>query len=120
MLRESLADYAHDAWSGWMQYLFDKSRRNPDGSVTIPPDLVTRWKRQMLTDYADLSANEQASDLAEADKMLTLFQAARAEWEGDDPDDEVGELEHDPDCPCELCQEARIETAVLFDMGELP
>ena len=72
-IRHALAAYAHDAWSGWMKYLFDKSRRNPDGSVTIPPDLVTRWKRQMLTDYADLPAAEQASDLAEADKMLAVL-----------------------------------------------
>ena len=72
-IRDALAASAHDAWSGWMKYLFDKSRRNPDGSVTIPPDLVTRWKRQMLTDYADLPAAEQASDLAEADKMLAVL-----------------------------------------------
>ena len=72
-IRDALAAYAHDAWSGWMKYLFDKSRRNPDGSVTIPPELVTRWRRQMLTDYADLPAAEQASDLAEADKMLAVL-----------------------------------------------
>ena len=24
LVREALADYAHDAWSGWMKYLFSK------------------------------------------------------------------------------------------------
>lgn len=69
--REALADYAHAAWSGWMVYLFQKSHENPDGSVTIPPELVRRWRRQMVTAYAELPANEQASDLAEADAMLS-------------------------------------------------
>ena len=71
---EQLAAYAHDAWAKWMKYLFDKSRANPDGSVTIPAALVTRWQRQMKTDYADLPAADQASDLTEADKMLAIVE----------------------------------------------
>jgi hypothetical protein len=35
-LREELANYAHEAWSDWMNYLFGMSRKNDDGSVTIP------------------------------------------------------------------------------------
>ncbi len=31
-MREKLAEYAHEAWSGWMRYLFEKSERNPDGN----------------------------------------------------------------------------------------
>ena len=71
--REKLAEYAHAAWAGWMKYLFEKSSCHEDGSVTIPPDLVERWQRQASTLYADLPANEQASDLEEADKMLTIM-----------------------------------------------
>lgn len=51
ILREALAHYAHDAWSGWMRYLFAKSRRNQDGTVTIPQCGVDRWVRQMNTAY---------------------------------------------------------------------
>ena len=72
MTREQLADYAHKAWSGWMDYLFSNSVLNDEGTVTIPKDLVDRWKRQIDTDYADLSDKEQSSDLKEADKILDI------------------------------------------------
>lgn len=71
--REMLAEYAHDAWSGWMRYLFDKSTHNQDGSVTIPVWAVERWKRQLNTPYADLPENEKQLDRNEADKMIRIF-----------------------------------------------
>ena len=37
-LREALADYAHQAWSGWMRYLFSKCINGPDYSMLF--DLV--------------------------------------------------------------------------------
>lgn len=73
--REDLASYAHEAWTGWMQYLFDKSFLDVEtGAVTIPADLVERWKRQMSTPFEKLPKHEQASDLAEADKMLAILE----------------------------------------------
>lgn len=71
--RESLAEYAHDAWSGWMRYLFGKSTRNQDGTITIPAWAVDRWTRQAGTKYADLPENEKDSDRAEADKMIGIM-----------------------------------------------
>jgi len=73
---EKLAAYAHEAWAGWMRYLF--SRCHVDGSVdgvavVIPPDLVARWKRQMNTPYEELPENEKESDRAEAIKIQTIF-----------------------------------------------
>lgn len=75
MLREKLAEYAHEAWSRWMRYLFSKSIVNSDGSVTIPASLVKRWARQMDTDYPMLPSSEQQSDILEADKMLSIIAA---------------------------------------------
>lgn len=72
-LREQLAALAHEQWSEWMKYLFDKSTESSDGHVEIPPSLVLRWKRQINTHYADLSESEKESDRAEADKMLNLM-----------------------------------------------
>ncbi len=71
--REGLAEYAHKSWTGWMEYLFDKSVANNDGTVTIPAWAVSRWKRQIETPYADLSAEEKASDRSEADQMLMVI-----------------------------------------------
>ena len=76
-LREALAGYAHDAWAGWMNYLFSKSDRNADGSYVIPKELVERWERQVSTGYADLPENEQNSDREEADKMMKILKKHR-------------------------------------------
>ena len=70
---EVLADYAHKAWSGWMIYLFKKASENKDGSVTIPSDLVERWKRQSITEYKDLPEKEKDSDRVEAKEILSVL-----------------------------------------------
>ena len=67
-----LAQYAHDAWSGWMQYLFTKGRLNKSGSFTIKKDSVDRWQRQMNTSFYDLPQEEKESDFAEASTILDL------------------------------------------------
>lgn len=72
ILTESLANYAHEAWSGWMRYLFEKSTHNDDGTITIPAWAVERWQRQMNTPYVDLPESEKDSDRAEAEKMLAI------------------------------------------------
>lgn len=72
-LLEELADVQHQIWSHWMVYLFSRCRRNPDGSVTIPDDLVVRWKRQMATDYADLTEREKNSDREQARKVMDVL-----------------------------------------------
>ena len=69
-LIEDLSDYAHEAWSGWMKYLFEKGTKNPDGTFTMNADSVERWERQMNTSYAALSENEKESDRIEARKMF--------------------------------------------------
>jgi len=70
ILIETLAEQAHESWSGWMRYLFTNSIQNDDGSITIPEHLVKRWKRQMYTRYNDLPENEKYSDRNEANKII--------------------------------------------------
>ena len=72
-LRERLADLAHETWASWMNHLFVNSMENADGSVTIPPELVARWRRQMVTPYGCLSESEQDSDRREALKALSVL-----------------------------------------------
>lgn len=82
--REDLAEYAHEAWSGWMKYLFSKGEyrwveapTESHGKVErvwiMPQWAVERWTRQMNTPYADLSEEERKSDREEADKMIDIF-----------------------------------------------
>jgi hypothetical protein len=70
---EQVADLCHEQWVGWMEYLFSKTSKNPDGTRTIPAWAVSRWQRQMSTLYADLSEPEKDSDRAEADRFIKLF-----------------------------------------------
>jgi hypothetical protein len=74
LLREALAEYAHEAWSGWMKYMFSKTMRESiTGGEIIPAWAVERWQRQLSTPYADLPEEEKESDRAEADKMLAIM-----------------------------------------------
>lgn len=74
-LREQLAALAHEQWAAWMAYLFEQSRPNDDGSVTIPASLAARWRRQVASDYAGLPDEERESDRIEADKVLEIVRA---------------------------------------------
>lgn len=67
-MREKLAEYAHNAWSGWMQYMFKKG----GWSWIMSNEYCDRWTRQMSTPYALLPETEKASDRAEADKILAI------------------------------------------------
>lgn len=73
ILREQLAALAHEQWCGWMRYLWGKSIKNEDGTLTIPFHSVERWRRQMTTTYTDLPEEERVSDRVEADKVLALL-----------------------------------------------
>lgn len=73
ILIEKLAAYAHDAWTGWMKYLFSKSIINDDGTATIPKWAVDRWTRQCDTTYEDLPEEEKTSDRNEADKIISIM-----------------------------------------------
>ena len=71
--REGLAAYAHEAWAGWMKYIFEKCHKANCGAIVIPQWAVERWQRQAKTPYADLPESEKESDRAEADRMLAII-----------------------------------------------
>lgn len=71
-MREALAEYAHDAWAGWMKWLFSKGTFNSDGTWTMPKWAVERWSRQMNIEYDKLSESEKNSDREEAYKISII------------------------------------------------
>lgn len=79
LLRELLAKLAHEQWSGWMRYLFEKGVFNKDGTWTMPKWAVERWFRQMKTPFSELSDEEQDSDRKEADKFISVFKKFKGE-----------------------------------------
>jgi len=75
-LREELAELCHKQWSEWMEYLFSKCHQpihRTQGGVILGSGDVSRWQRQMNTEYKDLSEEEKDSDRKEADKFLEII-----------------------------------------------
>ena len=67
ILLEQLAELEHKRWSSWMRWMFDNwSLEN-----------ITRWKKQMVTAYVDLSEYSKESDRKEARKTLAVFLRAK-------------------------------------------
>ena len=82
-LLEKLAALEHTRWSKWMEYLFTKGATHTMGDALHrfePPafiingDSVARWKRQLATEYKDLSEAEKESDRIEARKTLEVVE----------------------------------------------
>jgi len=70
---EVLAEQMHVIWANWMNYLFSKCVKNSDGSYTIPPGHVDRWKRQASTTYTNLSKTEKDSDRVIAEHIRKVL-----------------------------------------------
>ncbi len=72
-LIELLADKEHASWARWMTYLFRVCQREPDGSITISPQLVDHWQGQIDTPYSELTEREKESDRAEVAHILPII-----------------------------------------------
>lgn len=76
-LREKLAAIEHGRWADQQRSVHQKSRRNADGTLTIPADVVARWERQVATPYAELSEPEKQADRDQVDRYWPLVNAER-------------------------------------------
>lgn len=79
---EALAAYAHDAWAGWMRYLFSKCgqlgrkddfRKVPEGAVVMPADYVRNIRKLIDTHYSELPEEQKEKDREEAAKILDII-----------------------------------------------
>lgn len=77
-LREQLAAYAYETWSGWMLHLLSQCYHATDarheGPQIIPIAFFERWRKLMFTDYANLPESEKKSSREEAYKMLKIIE----------------------------------------------
>lgn len=84
-----LAALAHDIWARWMKYMFSTSEVKHGVNLSIlEGESVGRWKRQMNTDYKDLSPKEQESDKKIAAEWA---RAVLEEYSDFNPDAFIGE-----------------------------
>ena len=72
---EVLAEQSHEAWCGWMEYMFSLCEETVDGRFIIPDKKVDRWMRQMTTKYSDLTEEEKISDRVEARNWFEVFRS---------------------------------------------
>lgn len=75
---ETLAAIEHERWCHWQRYLHSKCLRQPDGSLLLPVELVTRWEKQINTEYAKLTDHEKESDREQVRKYLPIITSALA------------------------------------------
>lgn len=75
---ETLAAIEHERWCHWQRYLHSKCLRQPDGSLLLPMELVTRWEKQINTEYAKLTDHEKESDREQVRKYLPIITSALA------------------------------------------
>ena len=78
---EDLASIEHERWAHWQHYLHGKGIRQPDGSLLLPAELVSRWEAQIATPYAELSEGEKQSDREQIHRYLPRIAAEiRKRW----------------------------------------
>lgn len=75
-LVEELAAIEHERWSHWQNYMHGKCIKNPDGSLTIPSDLVARWSKQAAMPYSELTEKERESDREQVRRYLPVINSA--------------------------------------------
>ncbi|WP_230646752.1 hypothetical protein [Bradyrhizobium sp. Leaf401] len=85
-LVEELATLEHERWAHWQRYVHKKGRRQPDGSILLPAELVSRWERQINTLYADLTNEEKASDREQVQKYLPILKRWLRRFRGETED----------------------------------
>jgi hypothetical protein len=73
---EKLAAIEHERWAHWQRYMHGKGERRPDGSLVLPPELVSRWERQMVTPYHSLADAERESDREQVLRYLPVISEA--------------------------------------------
>lgn len=70
---EAIAAVEHQRWAHWQGYLHAQCIAHDDGTLVIPAHLATKWKRQIQTDYSELSDKEKASDREQAHEYIAAL-----------------------------------------------
>lgn len=79
-LIEDLAAIEHERWAHWQQYMHAKGIPQPDGSLLLPAEFISRWQAQIATKYADLDEKQKESDREQVRKYLPLIHSKLQRW----------------------------------------
>jgi hypothetical protein len=78
-LIEQLAAVEHERWSQWQRHVHSQCRRQPDGSLLLPADLVARWEKQIAAKYPELDDTDKERDREQVRRYLPLIASALAD-----------------------------------------
>ena len=76
---EKGADLEHERWAKWQKYLHSFCIDASGSGIKhcIPQNLYNRWKKQIKTNYKDLSEQEKESDRKEVRKYMPFLKEIR-------------------------------------------
>lgn len=77
-IRVALAKYIHDFWSDTMKGIYEESRQNKGGSVTIPKTLAEDIESMMGVDFFDLPEEAQKELQEEAGRAMSAIKLIMA------------------------------------------
>lgn len=69
-LREKLASIEHERWADWQSWVHTLYRDNREMFDTY----IERWEKQIATPYAELSKQEQESDMEQVNRYWSLIE----------------------------------------------
>jgi hypothetical protein len=75
-LIEELAALEHERWAHWQRFMHQQGKRQLDGSLILPSDLIEKWDRLIRTPYAQLTDKEQESDREQVLRYLPVVRSA--------------------------------------------
>ncbi len=75
-LLERLAAIEHERWAHWQRFMHEHGKRQPDGSLLLPADLVAKWDRLIDTPYTQLTDKERESDRDQVRRYLPTVEKA--------------------------------------------
>lgn len=79
-LREKLAVIEHERWADWQRWMHSRLTEH-EKSYAVSKSDYEHWERQINTPYADLSKQEQLSDLQQVDRYWSLIETYAADRE---------------------------------------
>ena len=92
-LIEKLADKEHASWSRWMEYLFSRCEKQPDGRYVISESDFFHWYDELKTPYNSLSEKVKESDRKEVAHILPIIKQYVSDLIGED---EHGGIKDEP------------------------
>ena len=75
-LLENLAAIEHERWAHWQRFMHEQGKRQSDGSLLLPADLIAKWDRLIKTPYAQLTEKERESDRDQVRRYLPIVAKA--------------------------------------------